>query len=159
MSATLRWQRFIALSATLLLALAMVLMSTSAAEASRQNKKIRHAARVAVAQIGDPYVYGSAGPNSFDCSGLTSFAYHRANLSLPRTSGTQASYVRRIPKSNMHRGDLVFFYSSSGVYHVGMFLKHKNGHRVIVHSPNSGSTVHRSQIWTSSWYAGTLRNR
>jgi len=159
-SATLRWQRLLALSAILLLALSMVLMSASTADASTpRTKKVLGAASIAVNQIGDPYNYGSDGPNSFDCSGLTSFAYHRAGLSLPRTSGAQASYVRRIPKSNIRRGDLVFFYSGSGVYHVGMYLKRKNGQRIIVSASRPGTPVQRSAIWTSAWYAGTVRGR
>ena len=160
MSATLRWQRLLALSVTLLLALALVLMSASTADASsRRSEKIRHAARIAVNQIGDPYVYGANGPSSFDCSGLTSYAYHHANLSLPRTSSSQAGYVRRIKKRNLRRGDLVFFHSGGSVYHVGMFLRRKDGQRIIVHSSRPGTPVQRSTIWTSSWFAGTLRGR
>ncbi len=158
MSATLRWQRFVALSFALVLALSLVLFTATDAEAgSRKNRKIRHAAAVAVKQIGDPYVYGAAGPNAFDCSGLTSFAYGRSNLNLPRTSSGQGSYVRHIKKRNLRRGDLVFFTSGGSVYHVGMFLKRKNGQRIIVHSPYPGKRVSRSPIWTSSWFAGTIR--
>lgn len=160
MSATLRWQRLFALSATLLFTVALVVMSASTADASsRQNQKIRHAARVAVNQIGDPYNYGSAGPNAFDCSGLTSYAYDQADLNMPRTSGSQAGYVRRIDKNDLHRGDLVFFTSGGDVYHVGMFLKRKDGQRIIVSSSRSGTPVQRSAIWTSSWFAGTVRGR
>ncbi|CAA9327484.1 MAG: hypothetical protein AVDCRST_MAG29-831 [uncultured Nocardioidaceae bacterium] len=157
MSATLRWQRLVALPFTLLLALALVLLSTSAADAASHRDKLRHAARVAVNQIGDPYSYGASGPNAFDCSGLTSFAYHRSNLNLPRTSDSQGNYTRRIKKSNLRRGDLVFFTSGGNVYHVGMFLKRKHGERIIVHSSRPGTPVQRSPIWTSSWYAGTVR--
>jgi cell wall-associated NlpC family hydrolase len=156
-SATFRWQRLVALPFTLLLALALVLLSTSAADASSRGQKVRHAARVAVNQIGDPYSYGANGPNAFDCSGLTSFAYHRSNLSLPRTSDSQARHTRRIKKSNLRRGDLVFFHSGGNVYHVGMFLKRRNGERIIVHSSRSGTPVKRDPIWTSSWFAGTVR--
>lgn len=160
MSTTLRWQRLVALSLTCLLAIAMVLLSTSSADAaSRKNLKIRHAARVAVDQIGDPYVYGADGPSAFDCSGLTSFSYHNANLSLPRTSSSQYSYVRHINKRQLHRGDLVFFHSGGSIYHVGMFLRRKDGQRIIVHASRTGTPVQRDAIWTSSWYAGTLRGR
>ncbi len=159
MSATLRWQRFGALSLTLLLAFSLVVATSGTADASARDRKIRRAANIAIAQIGDPYNYGSNGPGSFDCSGLTSFAYNRAGLNLPRTSGQQAQYARRIKKSNMRRGDLVFFTGGGGVYHVGMFLKRRNGKPIIIHSPSTGSRVHRTKIWTSSWFAGTVRGR
>ena len=158
MSATLRWQRFAALSLTLLLAFSLVVATSGTAEAGR-DRKLRRAANIAIAQIGDPYNYGSNGPSSFDCSGLTSFAYHRAGLNLPRTSSQQAQYTRRIKKSNMRRGDLVFFTGGGGVYHVGMFLKRRNGNPIIIHSPSTGSRVHRTKIWTSSWFGGTVRGR
>lgn len=121
--------------------------------------KIRRAVRIARNQIGDPYNYGSAGPGAFDCSGLTYFAYGRAGISLPRTSGSQASRLRRISKSRMKRGDLMFFYGGGGVYHVGIFLRRKDGRRMILHSSQSGRPVQRDPVWTSSWYAGTLRIR
>jgi cell wall-associated NlpC family hydrolase len=159
MSATLRWQRLAALPVTFLIALALVLTTTVSADASGRNRKLQRAANIAVAQIGDPYNYGSDGPSSFDCSGLTSFAYHKAGLNLPRTSSQQAQYTRRIKKSNMRRGDLVFFTGGGGVYHVGMFLKRRNGKPIIIHSPSTGSRVHRTAIWTSSWFAGTVRGR
>lgn len=120
--------------------------------------RINHAANVAVAQIGDPYRYGAAGPGSFDCSGLSMYSYGHARLSLPRTSADQYAAVRHILKKNMIRGDLVFFHSGGRIYHVGMFLYWNYEHRaVIVHSPSPGQRVHRSPVWTLSWYAGTRR--
>lgn len=125
----------------------------------RRKAKIRRAVRVGLNQIGDPYVYGAAGPHAFDCSGFTSFAYGRAKLNLTRTSHGQAGDVRRISKRNVKRGDLIFFYGSGGVYHVAMFLRWHKGERIILHSPSSGRTVNRDPIWTSSWFAGTKRIR
>ena len=123
----------------------------------RRVNKIRRAVRVGINQIGDPYVYGAEGPNAFDCSGFTSFAYGKAGLKLTRTSHGQANDVRRISKRNVKRGDLIFFYGSGGVYHVAMFLRWKDGERIILHSPSSGKSVNRDPIWTSSWFAGTKR--
>jgi cell wall-associated NlpC family hydrolase len=123
----------------------------------RRVNKIRRAVRVGINQIGDPYVYGAEGPNAFDCSGFTSFAYGKAGLNLTRTSDGQVGDVRRISKRNVKRGDLIFFYGSGGVYHVAMFLRWKDGERIILHSPSSGRTVNRDPIWTSSWFAGTKR--
>jgi cell wall-associated NlpC family hydrolase len=57
----------------------------------------------------------------------------------------------------MRKGDLMFFYGSGGVYHVGVYAGTKDGHRYLIHAPNSGERVHRERVWTNSWYAGTLR--
>jgi cell wall-associated NlpC family hydrolase len=140
---------------------ATTVSATTALQRKKQRRvsKIRRAVRVGINQIGDPYVYGADGPDAFDCSGFTSFAYGRANMNLTRTSHGQAGDVRRISKRNVKRGDLIFFYGSGGVYHVAMFLRWKDGERIILHSPSSGKSVNRDPIWTSSWFAGTKRIR
>ncbi len=67
-------------------------------------------------------MYGAAGPGAFDCSGLTYYAFRHAGFgSIPRTSAAQSHFARHISRANMHRGDLMFFYGSGGVYHVGIF--------------------------------------
>ncbi len=121
--------------------------------------RINHAANVAISQIGDPYSYGAAGPDRFDCSGLTMYSYGHARLSLPRSSADQYQAVRHIIKKHLVRGDLVFFHDGSGhVYHVGIFLYWNTRHQaVIVHAAYPGQRVHRAPVWTSSWYAGTRR--
>jgi cell wall-associated NlpC family hydrolase len=125
--------------------------------AKRLNIKIVSAKRTALAQRGDAYSYGSAGPNAFDCSGLIYYSYRRAGLNVPRTSGAQAAFTRRIAKRNMRPGDLMFFYGSGGVYHAGIFVGSRNGHAMMVHSPGSGQRVTVAAPWTGSWFGGTLR--
>lgn len=128
------------------------------ADAAKRAKKARSAANVAIRQVGDPYKYGAAGPHRFDCSGLVYFSTRKAGLTgVPRTSRDQARHARRISKGSMRRGDLMFFHDGGGVYHVGIFLRWKNGKRLMVHSPSSGKRVQRAVPWTSRWYAGTLR--
>ncbi|CAM5716713.1 C40 family peptidase [Streptomyces violaceorubidus] len=81
----------------------------------------RAGAAFAAAQgkIGTPYVYGATGPSSFDCSGLTSWAYAQAGVGIPRTSQAQANYGTRISSMNdLQVGDLVFFFSD--LHHVGL---------------------------------------
>ena len=124
-----------------------------------RKNKIQRAVRVAKNQIGDPYSYGSAGPGAFDCSGLTSFAFGKAGISLPRSSDAQGATVDRIGKDRMRRGDLMFFYSGGGVYHVGIYMGRKDGERIILHSSQSGRPVQKDPVWTSSWFGGTLRIR
>ena len=125
-----------------------------------QNAKIVHARNIALRQLGDPYVYGAAGPKAFDCSGLIFFSYRHSGLSVPRTSAAQAAHARHIPKAQLRTGDFLFFADGGGVYHVGIFLHWGKGHHaVMLHSPQPGEHVQRAVPWTSSWFAGTLRGR
>lgn len=123
----------------------------------RIDLRVRAAVRTAMAQRGDAYVYGAAGPNAFDCSGLVQYSYGRAGFNLPRTSSAQSGAVRRVARSDMRAGDLMFFTSGSGVYHSAIFLRWERGAAVMVHAPGSGSSVQVARAWTSSWFGGTLR--
>ncbi|RYU11530.1 C40 family peptidase [Nocardioides iriomotensis] len=109
--------------------------------------------RVAAAQKGDPYRYGAAGPNAFDCSGLTSYAFRRAGVPIPRTSSAQRGATRPIPARAARPGDLVFFQSGGSVYHVGFYA----GHHQVLHSPYSGTRVRKERIWTSAVSYGRVR--
>jgi cell wall-associated NlpC family hydrolase len=118
----------------------------------------KRAAWIAHNQIGDPYRYGAAGPNAFDCSGLVYYSYRKAGFShMPRTSGAQARFARHIRRANMRVGDLIFFTSGSGVYHVGIFVGRRNGHVRVLHAPYGGTRVRVDRMWTNSWFAGSLR--
>jgi cell wall-associated NlpC family hydrolase len=94
----------------------------------------------ALAQLGDPYVWAAAGPNSFDCSGLTQYAYKAAGVSLPHSSKTQSTMGTAVAKADLRPGDLVFFYSP--VSHVGMYI----GDGKIVHAPSAGDVVKVSNL-------------
>ena len=75
------------------------------------------AIRYAMAQVGNSYVYGAAGPNAFDCSGLTMMAWAQAGVSLPHSSGAQYGVGPHVASSDLQPGDLVFYYSP--ISHVG----------------------------------------
>ncbi|MFC6149135.1 MULTISPECIES: C40 family peptidase [Mumia] len=120
----------------------------------RRAARIVSASRVAARQKGDPYRYGASGPGAFDCSGLTSYSFRKAGMKLPRTANSQYHRVRKIKKSNIRKGDLVFF-GGSRKYHVGIYW----GKGRILHAPYSGSRVKVERIWTRGWSAGTLRLR
>ncbi|MGW1592181.1 NlpC/P60 family protein [Streptomyces sp. NPDC002343] len=102
----------------------------------------RAAAAVAYAygKLGSPYVWGATGPNAFDCSGLVQAAYRAAGLSLPRTSYAQINAGRRVSRSELRPGDLVFFYP--GISHVGIYV---GGGRMI-HAPNPSAPVRLAPI-------------
>ena len=88
----------------------------------------------ALAQLGDPYVYGGTGPNSWDCSGLIMKAWAAAGVSLPRVVGPQMAATTRVPMNALQPGDLVAYGSMA---HIGMYL---GGGRV-VHAPRPGKSV------------------
>ncbi|MFF4900303.1 NlpC/P60 family protein [Streptomyces sp. NPDC001068] len=97
----------------------------------------RAAAAVAYAysKLGSPYVWGATGPNAFDCSGLAQAAYRSAGVSLPRTTYAQINAGRRVSRSELQPGDLVFFYS--GISHVGIYI----GNGQMIHAPNPSAPV------------------
>ncbi|NGO68111.1 NlpC/P60 family protein [Streptomyces boncukensis] len=92
-------------------------------------------------KVGSPYVWGATGPSSFDCSGLTSWAYKQAGVSLPRTSQAQANAGTRISsQGQLQVGDLVFFYND--LHHVGLYA----GGGQILHAPKPGASVRFESI-------------
>ncbi|MFE6550966.1 NlpC/P60 family protein [Streptomyces sp. NPDC057746] len=103
----------------------------------------RAGAAFAAAQsvIGSPYVYGASGPSSFDCSGLTSWAYAQAGVSIPRTSQAQANAGTRIySQSDLKVGDLVLFYGD--LHHIGLYA----GNGQVLHAPHTGASVRYESI-------------
>ena len=111
------------------------------------------ALRVAQDQLGKPYVWGASGPNSFDCSGLTMYAYGKAGISLPHYTGDQWNAGRHIAQSQLAPGDLVFFGSDLG--HMGMYV----GNNTFIHAPHSGDVVKYSTLtgYYADNYAGAVR--
>ena len=89
----------------------------------------------AKAQLGDPYQYASDGPDSYDCSGLTSASWRAAGVTLPRTSSAQYGVGRSVSRSELALGDLVFFYNP--ISHVALYA----GNGMIIHSPKPGGVV------------------
>jgi murein DD-endopeptidase len=93
------------------------------------------AARVALKAVGVPYQWGGSSPAAgFDCSGLVYWAYGRLGVELPRTSYALYDRGRRVARSRLKAGDLLFFF---GVGHVGLYL----GRGQMVHAPRAGRTV------------------
>ncbi|MFD6758698.1 C40 family peptidase [Streptomyces roseolus] len=92
------------------------------------------------AQLGKPYVWGATGPSAYDCSGLTQAAWRAAGVSLPRTTYTQINAGRRVSRSELAPGDLVFFYS--GISHVGLYI----GGGQMIHAPRPGAPVRIAPI-------------
>ncbi|GHJ31364.1 hypothetical protein TPA0910_57970 [Streptomyces hygroscopicus subsp. sporocinereus] len=100
----------------------------------------RRALAYALNQIGKPYVWGAEGPDSFDCSGLTSTAWAHAGRVIPRTSQEQWRQLPRVPISQLRPGDLVIYYK--GASHVAMYA----GNGQVVQAPRPGQRVKLSPL-------------
>lgn len=101
------------------------------------------AVQAAMAQQGVRYVYATSKPGvSFDCSGLTHYAWGQAGVYLPRNSRAQAAATPRVSPAAAQPGDLIFYYSP--ISHVGIYL----GNGQLVHAPNSNTVVKVSSV---SW--------
>lgn len=113
------------------------------------------AAKEARRYLGVPYRLGGIDPRGFDCSGLVYYVYHRLGLELPRSAAQQATVGRKIRRSNLRAGDLVFFATGSGreVTHVGIYL----GGRRFIHAPGQGKTVIISKL-DSEYYSRTYHS-
>jgi cell wall-associated NlpC family hydrolase len=99
----------------------------------------------AKSQQGKPYRFGATGPASYDCSGLTGFAYRTQHVTLPRTADQQYRSTRHIPASAARPGDLVFWVSGGHAHHVAVYA----GAGKVWHAPHTGSRVSLTAIW--SW--------
>lgn len=97
----------------------------------------------ALAHIGDPYVWAAAGPNTFDCSGLTQWAWAKAGVSIAHYTNTQAAQSVRLRTTQLLPGDLVLF--GSNLHHVGMYL----GAGYMLDAPDTGAYVRVDKI---SWF-------
>ena len=109
--------------------------SVAAAPAAAASGAAQIAVDTALAQVGDAYVWGAGGPDAFDCSGLTQYAYAAAGASLPHSSRMQATMGTAVSRADLQPGDLVLHHSP--VSHVSMYI----GNGQMVHASTSGQPV------------------
>ncbi|MFF7968502.1 NlpC/P60 family protein [Streptomyces sp. NPDC007903] len=112
-----------------------VLKKTAGAATDAATSAGARAVAFATAQLGKPYVWGAEGPDSFDCSGLTSQAWADAGTPIPRTSQEQWKQLPHVDVTEMRPGDLVIYFADAT--HVGMYV----GDGKIIHAPRPGRTV------------------
>jgi cell wall-associated NlpC family hydrolase len=116
----------------------------------------RRAVVFALRQLGKPYEWGAAGPNTYDCSGLTQTAYRYAGVAIPRVSTDQWRAGPHVSLDELRVGDLVFFASNlsdpSTIHHVGMYI----GRGLMVEAPFTGAVVRISSIGRAD-YIGAVR--
>ncbi len=108
------------------------------------------AVSTAEAQLGKPYVYAGSGPDVFDCSGLTMYAWAAAGVSLPHNAEAQYESLPHVPIDSLEPGDLVFF--GSPIHHVGMFV----GSGTMIEAPYTGVDVRYHTIYRPD-FAGAAR--
>ncbi|SDF73966.1 NlpC/P60 family protein [Blastococcus aurantiacus] len=110
------------------------------------------AAAVAIAaalqQVGDSYAAGGTGPNAFDCSGLTQYAYSTAGVALPHSSRAQSTLGRQVSRNELQPGDLVFYYSP--ISHVALYI----GNGMVVHARTYGKPVAVTSVDQSGYRFG-----
>jgi len=108
------------------------------------------ALRWALTKQGDPYVWGAAGPNAFDCSGLVVWAYAQIGISLPHFTGDLWNSGMHVSRSELEPGDLVFFFADLG--HVGIYI----GNGLMIDAPTFGIPVGIHQVFWNA-YMGAVR--
>ena len=98
-------------------------------------------------QIGEPYIWAAAGPDSWDCSGLTMKAWRKSGVRLPHYSAAQYEQTRKIDEDELRPGDLVFWANDAGdpstIFHVGLYI----GGGEMIHAPRPGSSVRTNSIY------------
>jgi cell wall-associated NlpC family hydrolase len=113
------------------------------------------AVKAALSKIGAPYVYGTAGPDTFDCSGFTSWAWAQAGVSLSHSSRVQATQGTRVSVSQLQPGDILFY--DSPVSHVAMYI----GDGMVVHASNPRTDVTTAPMYQAGGsakpFAGAMR--
>jgi len=109
------------------------------------------ALQAALTRVGDPYVWGSAGPGQFDCSGLVVWAFAQEGLALPHYTGDLWNAGVHVARNDLEPGDLVFFFGD--ISHVGIYV----GNGLMVDAPDFGEPVRVDPVWGGGAYDGAVR--
>jgi peptidoglycan DL-endopeptidase CwlO len=108
------------------------------------------ALRYALSKRGDWYVWGAAGPNTFDCSGLVVWAFAQEGISLPHYTGWLWNSGMHVSRADLEPGDLVFFFAD--ISHVGIYI----GNGLMVDAPSTGQQVQVQPVFWDA-YVGAVR--
>lgn len=146
------------LRALCLIIIAAVLAGCSGSRPSRGSSRGKSIVATARKQIGIRYKFGGREPSDgFDCSGLALWVHRRHGLKIPSGSSQQFKGGRKVKRSKLRPGDLVFFTTyKKGPSHVGVYT----GHGTFIHSPRSGRTVSETSLSNPYWkkrYLGARR--
>jgi peptidoglycan DL-endopeptidase CwlO len=108
------------------------------------------ALEAALTRRGDPYVWGAAGPDEFDCSGLVVWAFAQEGITLPHYTGDLWNSGVHIPRADLEPGDLVFFFPD--ISHVGIYL----GDGLMIDAPDFGEVVRVEPVYWA-YFVGAVR--
>jgi len=119
------------------------------------NATVAAAIAAARTKLGDPYLWGGTGPDAYDCSGLTQFAYGTAGVGLPRVAADQWRVGARVDLSNLLPGDLLFWATNPGnpatIHHVAMYL----GGGMMIAAPHTGDVVKIEPVYMDGFFGAT----
>src|SRR4029077_6917601 len=111
----------------------------------------------AESRIGLPYVWGGAGPDEFDCSGLVQWSMRRAGILMPRVAADQARTGPLVPVSSLRPGDLLFYHTDptapNYISHVAIYL----GNDKMLQAPQPGMNVEVVRADFGAGFAGAVR--
>ncbi len=129
----------------------------SASAPSASGPVIQKMLEAALSRVGLPYVYGAAGPDAFDCSGLVQWSFAQAGITMPRVAADQAQAGPAVPVSQLQPGDLLFYHTDPTapgyISHVAIYL----GHGKMIQAPQPGEDVQVVPLWLGSEFAGAIR--
>ena len=111
--------------------------TTNTVTAVASNSRAAIAVAYAKSKLGDAYVYAAAGPDTFDCSGLTMEAWAAAGVMLDHNAAEQYDEITHISESQLEPGDLLFYLDGGSIGHVGIYI----GDGMLIDAPHPGAYV------------------
>jgi cell wall-associated NlpC family hydrolase len=131
---------------------APVTIYTQQVASKRKRVDVKKMLRTAASLKGRPYRYGATGPRAFDCSGYTLYVLKKQGIKLPRTAAQQYRKTKRVSARTAKVGDLVFFFTSGRVTHVGILA----GKMKMWAAPHSGAKVRLQKVYGKNWKIGRI---
>ena len=131
---------------------APVTIYTEQVASKRKRVDVKKMLRTAASLKGRPYRYGATGPRAFDCSGYTLYVLKQQGIKLPRTAAQQYRTTKKVSARKAKVGDLVFFFNSGRVTHVGILA----GKMKMWAAPHSGAKVRLQKVYGKNWKIGRI---
>jgi cell wall-associated NlpC family hydrolase len=128
---------------------------TLTADMTPPNPTVATMLDAAKSKLGDPYLWGGTGPDAFDCSGLTQFAYGAAGIALPRVAADQWNVGVKVDLGGLLPGDLLFWATDPAdpatIHHVAIYL----GGGMMLAAPHTGDVVKVQPVYMDGFFGAT----